>query len=88
VSIPHFATSEHDPHRRGALIGARWRDRIHATCAGYERLFAASGADRGVQQEIGDRALERTAGWAPRLADEIRGIASGAGLEDGSRGRC
>lgn len=86
MSIPHFATDEHDPYRRGALIGARWRDRIVTTWEGYEQLFVASGADRGVQQEIGERALERTAAWAPRLADEIRGIASGAGFDEWAAG--
>ena len=81
MTLAHFATDEPDPHRRGALVGARWRDRIAVTWEGYERLFAAMGADDRLQREIGEGALERIAAWAPALAAEIGGLASGAGLE-------
>jgi isopenicillin-N N-acyltransferase-like protein len=81
VTIAHFATGEPDPQRRGALIGAHWRDGIARTWEGYERLFAATGADERLQRELGEKALERTAAWAPALAAEIAGLAAGAGLE-------
>ncbi|MFD2354246.1 C45 family autoproteolytic acyltransferase/hydrolase [Nonomuraea ferruginea] len=51
------------------------------TSLGYNALFAAAGATDGQVRAWGERALERAVGWAPHLADEIGGIAAGAGLE-------
>src|SRR6185369_8251424 len=76
-----FATREHDPRRRGTLVGAHCRERIALTWDGYERLFAACGVAEAGVRAAGERALEQTAAWAPSLAAEIGGIAAGAGLE-------
>ena len=79
--IPSGRIDEREPRARGAAIGAAWRERIAAAWEGYERLFAAAGAGPGLQREVAERSLDQTRSWAPALAEEIDGIAAGAGLE-------
>ena len=79
--IPSCRIDERDPHARGTAIGTAWRERIGAGWQAYERLFGAAGAGPRLQREVAERSLERTRSWAPALADEITGIAAGAGLE-------
>ncbi|MFG1943943.1 C45 family autoproteolytic acyltransferase/hydolase [Nonomuraea sp. NPDC048826] len=81
MSFPSFTSTETEPHARGAELGARLRDAVAANLAGYTALFEAAGATGEQVRAWGERALERAAAWAPRLADEIAGLASGAGLE-------
>jgi len=79
--IPSGRIDEREPRARGAAIGGAWRERIAAGWEGYERLFAAAGAGPGLQREVAERSLDQTRSWAPALAEEIDGIAAGAGLE-------
>ncbi len=83
-----YTSSVLDPHARGLEFGAAHPDRIRATVAAYELMFAATGAEYGVATDrvreiapqVGLGALEQVDGWAPELGQEIRGIADGAGL--------
>src|SRR4051794_29894124 len=75
---PVVRSTQTDPRERGRALGADAREGVLRCWAGYERLFDVWGAD---VREIADATLERTHAWAPGLADEIAGIAAGAGLE-------
>ncbi|MEU8884938.1 C45 family peptidase [Streptomyces hydrogenans] len=66
------------PRERGVEFGETWRDRVAATVDGYRELFARGGV-RDLHT-AGTRVLLAVETWAPYLADEIRGIADGAGL--------
>ncbi len=81
MTIARFRTAEGDPYARGLEIGAACRERIGVTWEAYERLFAAAGAGGELQRTVGHGSLERIGEWAPQLAAEIDGIATGAGLE-------
>jgi isopenicillin-N N-acyltransferase-like protein len=86
MTIARFRTAATDPRARGIEIGSAWRERIGATWEAYERLFAAAGASDELQRAVGTDSLQRTEGWAPALAAEIDGIATGAGLENWQAG--
>lgn len=79
--IATFSSAEHDPSRRGDALGRAFRDRLAANWDGYEQLFRIAGATGDGLRAAGERALERIGDWAPALADEIAGVASGSGLE-------
>jgi isopenicillin-N N-acyltransferase-like protein len=81
MTFPSFTSTETEPRARGAELGARLRGAVAANLAGYNALFAAAGATDEQVRAWGERALERAAAWAPHLADEIAGVAAGAGLE-------
>lgn len=53
---------------------------IARTASTYERLFATAAGQALELDEFGALALERTAAYAPRLADEMEAIAAGAGV--------
>jgi isopenicillin-N N-acyltransferase like protein len=82
MTFPTFtSTQSFDPRARGKELGTHLRKRIAANFAGYTDLFRVAGARPAQVRAWGERALERSAAWAPSLADEITGIAAGAGLE-------
>ncbi|SEU12934.1 C45 family autoproteolytic acyltransferase/hydolase [Nonomuraea wenchangensis] len=81
MTFPTFVSTELDPRARGKELGAARRAAVAANFAGYADLFAAAGARASRVRAWGERALDSSAAWAPRLAEEIAGIASGAGLE-------
>ncbi|XVQ14142.1 C45 family autoproteolytic acyltransferase/hydrolase [Spirillospora sp. CA-255316] len=69
------------PAARGEEFGARWSAEIRAAFDGYAELFAGLGATGAQVRDWSGLALERTARWAPHLAEEMAGLAAGAGLE-------
>lgn len=81
MTFPTFTSTELDPRARGKELGTHRRAAIIANFAGYTDLFAVAGATAAQVRAWGERALDRTAAWAPHLAEEIAGIAAGAGLE-------
>jgi isopenicillin-N N-acyltransferase like protein len=82
VTIPTHTSTEVDPRARGREFGVRWAAEIAATFDGYAELFDVQGADSALVREYGEKAIARTAEWAPALAAEMAGIAAGAGLAD------
>jgi isopenicillin-N N-acyltransferase-like protein len=68
-----------DPYERGREFGAAHGERVATTVAAYRRLIGP-GVDL---DRWGPAVLARIAGWAPDLAEEITGIAAGAGLPPG-----
>lgn len=81
MTFPTFTSTQLDPRARGKELGTHRRARIAANLAGYTDLFAVAGATPAQVRAWGEQALDRTAAWAPHLAQEITGIAAGAGLE-------
>jgi len=79
--IPVHLSREFKPAARGLALGATWRPDLERTFTSYVELFAAHGVGMARVREWGDRALAETRAWAPRIAQEIEGVAAGAGLE-------
>lgn len=78
--IRSFVSDPANPHERGRAFGEAWRDEICDTVAGYAELFARTAGEEVDLRALGDEAHGAIAAWAPRLAEEIEGIAAGAGL--------
>jgi isopenicillin-N N-acyltransferase like protein len=85
--IARFHSPPAAPGERGEAFGAAHAAQVARTCARYEELFrdAAAGAGGQVVSEpdldaLGDEALAAIGACAPALAQEIEGIARGAGL--------
>ncbi|MFJ1656453.1 C45 family peptidase [Streptomyces sp. NPDC088337] len=75
-----FRSAQAAPGDRGQQLGKAFPDRIGQASAFYDQLFAAAGA---TPQDVTDwslRAFEHISAWAPELAEEMDGIARGAGL--------
>uniref|UniRef100_UPI0006E25DB0 C45 family autoproteolytic acyltransferase/hydolase n=3 Tax=Streptomyces TaxID=1883 RepID=UPI0006E25DB0 len=67
---------------RGRQYGEAARDRLHAAMAYYEAAFgASSGLTWSQVTTRAARWLEPVRGFAPGLAEEMRGIAEGAGVD-------
>ncbi|NDL59417.1 peptidase C45 [Phytoactinopolyspora sp. XMNu-373] len=79
--MPVFTSVPTGPAARGRAFGAAWRPRIEAAYTGYAKLFRVLGVTPEQVQDAGKRALEELGAWAPGLAEEVRGLASGAGLD-------
>ncbi|MGE0066579.1 MAG: C45 family autoproteolytic acyltransferase/hydrolase [Solirubrobacterales bacterium] len=66
---------------RGAEFGRACAETIAATWSGYLQHFEAGElAGEAEIEDWGEEALAATAAWSPPLAEEIEGIARGAGL--------
>ncbi|GAA2205293.1 C45 family autoproteolytic acyltransferase/hydolase [Nonomuraea monospora] len=81
MTFPTFTSSQTDPRARGKELGTHLREQVTANLTGYTDLFTVAGATAGQVRAWGERALEASAAWAPPLAEEIAGIAAGAGLD-------
>ena len=81
MTVTIFTSPPDDNVGRGKTLGRTWRGEIERTWRGYQRFFAAHGLKPAVVREVGERTLDNVAAWAPHLADEIAGVAAGAGLE-------
>lgn len=73
-------SAETDPFARGLAFGRAHAGRIAGTIAGYRAMWQglAPGHDPA---PAGQAALAATAGFAPHLAAEMRGMAEGAGID-------
>jgi len=80
VTIPTHRSSERHPVDRGLQFGRAQSRAVANTVAVYERMFRE---DRGLgPTDVGERGREAAArirAFRPALAEEIEGIASGAG---------
>ncbi|MFC3997333.1 C45 family autoproteolytic acyltransferase/hydrolase [Nocardiopsis sediminis] len=81
MTVHTFVSPAAGPAERARAFGAAWRAEIGANLEGYLRLFAAVGAPADRVRPWSEAALDQTAAWAPALAEEITGIAAGAGIE-------
>lgn len=77
-----FTSSVLPPHERGVELGRRFGDEVAATVATYRRLFetvATGPFDVDLWSRRAWRTIQQV---APAHAEEIAGIAAGAGLSD------
>ncbi len=75
-----FTSSVLPPHERGVELGGRFPREVAATVAGYRRLFETVAAGPFDVDLWSRRAWETIQRVAPEHAEEIAGIAVGAGL--------
>ncbi|RCL28486.1 peptidase C45 [Pseudomonas sp. AFG_SD02_1510_Pfu_092] len=69
-----------NPLERGRQIGARFAEQIRTTTALYLGFFPRVGVPLSEAQRIGENSLAALQAWSPGLADEVAGLAAGAGL--------
>lgn len=81
MSVAIYASPSVDDRERGRRLGEAWRADILTTWSGYRRFFAHHDLDDALVRDVAERSLAAVADWAPNLADEIAGIAAGAGLQ-------
>jgi isopenicillin-N N-acyltransferase like protein len=75
-----FASTIAAPRCRGEEFGETHRAEIARTIAGYDELFAARRADASeVARRIGTTTLRLIEQWSTPLAEELHGMAAGAG---------
>lgn len=78
---PHVLVDAADPETRGRQRGSQLKTLLAESFERYLELFNISGrATRGVRDDA-HRTLDALQGWQARYAEEIAGVASGAGLE-------
>jgi isopenicillin-N N-acyltransferase-like protein len=81
TTYPHIRVSG-DAHDRGVQYGAQARDRVHGSLAGYERTFRHyTGWEWPRVREHARRFEAPIVERYPAYAEEIRGIAAGAGVD-------
>jgi isopenicillin-N N-acyltransferase like protein len=81
MTVHRHRSAPASPGDRGRDLGLALAPQIHFGLGVYRRLWALSGReDEGELHRLGGAALERTARFAPELAEEIEGIAAGAGI--------
>jgi isopenicillin-N N-acyltransferase like protein len=78
--IRTYVSSKATPGERGRTFGADHQAAIAATIQAYGDLFAVMAGEDVDLISFGGEAMMAIGGWAPDLADEIEGIAQGAGL--------
>jgi isopenicillin-N N-acyltransferase like protein len=81
MTIPTYTSREPSPAEQGGAFGAAWQEEIRRTGMSYVDLFAAHGLPLEQVREYGAAALAATRDWAPAIAEEIDGVAVGAGLD-------
>ena len=76
-----FRSTPVEARARGMEFGSKHARQIQATIAAYRRLFARA-TDRPVELEpYGREALAATKRFAPKLVEEMEGMAAGAGID-------
>jgi isopenicillin-N N-acyltransferase-like protein len=78
--IRTYVSEPAGPYERGRAFGEMWRNEIRDTVAGYAELFALAASAPIELEPVGRKAHDVIRRWAPRLADEIDGMAQGAGM--------
>ena len=80
MSTTVFRSTAAAPGDRGLELGREFGDRIRATWETYEGIFASYELSIDVVREVAEGTYAEVVVWARGLADEIAGIADGAGL--------
>jgi isopenicillin-N N-acyltransferase-like protein len=78
--ISTYVSVKATPGARGQSFGADHRAAIASTIRVYRDLFTAMAGEEVDLMQFGGEAMDAIGEWAPDLADEIQGIAEGAGL--------
>ncbi|CAN7488879.1 C45 family autoproteolytic acyltransferase/hydolase [Rhizobium sp. LjRoot30] len=75
-----FRSTALDAHQRGREFGTTFASRVRANVETYHAMFDRLSAGTFDVAEAGRAALAATTAFAPPLAEEMHGIAEGAGL--------
>ena len=78
--VRRFTSSVLEPYERGVEFGRHHPAEVARTVAAYHALFAAKATEPFDVEYWGQAAWQRICELAPAMADEIRGIAVGAGV--------
>lgn len=78
-TVRRFTSSVLAPYERGLEFGRHHPTEVATTLASYRALFGVLATEPLDVEAWGDRARRRIQQYAPVLAEEIRGIADGAG---------
>ena len=76
-----FVATEQEARARGRELGVAVAPRIQAVWQTYQQIFEAHGLGPDLVRDVADAALTEVVAWSPSLADELVGVAAGAGLE-------
>ncbi|MGW4667279.1 C45 family autoproteolytic acyltransferase/hydolase [Streptosporangium sandarakinum] len=77
----HVTAEDTRPRHRGRSRGRRLAATLPGAIDAYDRLFAAGGIDPDVVRDDAHRTLDAVNAFRPHLAEQIKGIADGAGVE-------
>lgn len=80
-TIHAWDSAASDPFLRGRDLGRSLAAPIRSTLDDYTWLFAAAGLETGTVRSVAESCHEELSRWAPDLAQEVEGVAEGAGLE-------
>jgi isopenicillin-N N-acyltransferase-like protein len=79
--VARVAIPAGDPRARGVAYGAAIADRLPAIWQAYEPVFRLyAGVEQSDALRTGAAALEAVGRWRPALAEELHGVAEGAGV--------
>ncbi len=78
---PHLVLDARDPEERGRLRGRALAPGLPHAIETYDRLFHGAGLTEADVRDSGHRALDVIADHRPGLAEQITGVAGGAGVE-------
>lgn len=81
MSTRRFRSTATRPGDRGRELGSTFPDGVAGTVAAYQRLFDSAAGEPVDLAHWGGLALAQIGAVSPALAEEVDGIASGAGLD-------
>lgn len=68
------------PHSRGRAYGTTVAGQVRDRIERYRQAYAALGVPAGIAEEVADGSIDAIRAWTPDQADELAGIAAGAGV--------
>ncbi|MGH3660038.1 MAG: C45 family autoproteolytic acyltransferase/hydrolase, partial [Micromonosporaceae bacterium] len=80
MRIHQYHSTSPDPFTRGRALAERFRGQIRRAVEAYRGHFRALGIDDGTADAVADASYQAVVAWSPQYAEELRGIAAGAGL--------
>jgi isopenicillin-N N-acyltransferase-like protein len=80
MAVLTFTSPPAEPFDRGEALGRAFAATVARAWSGYERIFTAAGVDARDLRGLGEQALGVVGDWAPALASEMMGLATGAGV--------
>lgn len=80
ATLTVYASPAGDESGRGVDFGRSWRAQLESTWRAYQQVFREHDVPDHVVRRVADDTFAALESWAPRLAAQILGIASGSGL--------
>ncbi|MGH3661713.1 MAG: C45 family autoproteolytic acyltransferase/hydrolase [Micromonosporaceae bacterium] len=80
MRIHEYRSTSREPAARGRAFGERWAGPVARAATAYRGHFRAFGIDDATVAAVADASYQAVLEWGPSYAEELRGIADGAGL--------